>query len=58
MIDGINLMMTTGQLEIIRRQVERGDDHSSIGVPGHLERLAEEARKLANAIAAMEKEAA
>ncbi len=58
MIDGINIMMMTGMLEIVRRQVERGDDHSSIGVPGHLEALAEEARKLVNAIAAMEKEAA
>ncbi len=58
MLDGINIMMMTGMLEIIRKQVERGDDHSSIGVPGHLEKLAEEARKLANAIAVMEKEAA
>ncbi len=56
MICGMNVMMMTGMLEIVRRQVERGDDHSSIGVPGHLVALAEEARKLANAIAAMEKE--
>ncbi len=52
----MNVMMMTGMLEIVRRQVERGDDHSSIGVPGHLEALAEEARKLVNAIAAQEKE--
>ncbi len=58
MICGMNVMMMTGMLEIIRAQVVRRDDHSSIGVPGHLEKLAEEARKLANAIAAMEKEAA
>ncbi len=58
MIDGINVMMMTGMLEIIRRQVERGDGHSTIGVPGNLEKLAVEARKLANAIDAQEKEAA
>ncbi len=58
MIDGINVMMATGMLEIIRRQVERGDDHSTIGVPGNLEKLATEARKLADAINAVKKEAA
>ncbi len=58
MIDGINVMMVTGMLEIIRKQVERGDDHSTIGVPGNLEKLAEEALKLAGAINADKKEIA
>ena len=50
MIDGINVMMVTGMLEVIRKQVERGDDHSSIGVPRNLEFLGREAEALSTAI--------
>ena len=50
MLDGINIMMVTGMLETIRKQIERGDDHSSIGVPGNLEFLGREAEAIATAI--------
>ncbi len=50
MIDGINIMMTTQMLETIRKQVKRGDEHSSIRVLDHLHKLADAAAGLALAI--------
>lgn len=51
MIDGITVMMLTDQLKLIHKQVKRGDECSSIAVPGHLRNLSIEARGFADAVA-------
>ena len=47
MIDGIQVMTLTQQLNLLSEQIERGEHHSSIRVADHLTRL----RKAANALA-------
>jgi len=51
MIDGIEVLMTTQTLKVLREQVERGEDQSTVRVPHHLRGLAIEARAIADAIA-------